>query len=402
MAPSASWAMSFSRLDYAFRFLDYIPINSIASANVILDMDSKPIGNVGSMELKRATANFDPFNEYVQPAVWLKMDGITPAGVNDGNEFAKYPQVIFRTVLAPRKITAQGAEYQNISMHDALLELLDADELTTPIIFNPGDVVTDKIKLILEMSAIRRWNLTTTPATFVNPQPFELGMFLRTPDVFTNAGSTSGSRTLNAKWEVGTSLLSIIYDLCDLINYICFSDPSGVLNIRPWRDPALEPLAGTYIDDGNDTMLTEASIQQDIFRLPNHLTFQSVPQGDEGVFLTAVAENKNINSPISQLKLLAPDGSALIRHKVETSIEAASQEILQEKTNRRMLDLTSIPETFEWGSRLKPWHGLGDVISLTRSDVGYDGALFQVRKIGFEYRAGTTYQMTLRRVLPLT
>lgn len=409
IAPSASWSMVFSRLDYGFRFLGYLgntaadgqPEGTITNASITMDADSRPIGNVLTLTRKVSTSTFDPFNEYVQPSVWLHMGSDEPAGVNDGDPFAKFPQVIMRTVLRPRNITAQGIEYQSISMHDALLELLDADEITSPIILNPGDVVTDKIRELLEGSPVTRWNLTASDAVVVNAQAFELGMALRTPDVFANNAVVSGTRTQDAKWESGVSVLSVILDLCDLINYVCFSDPAGVLNIRPWRDPALEAVSASYLDDGSDTILTEATVTQDVFRLPNHLTFQSVPQGDEGVFLTATAENLNINSPISQLNLKAPDGSPLIRHKVETSIEAASLEILQEKCNRRLLDLTNVPETFEWGSRLKPWHGLGDVIEVTRADLGYSAAKFQVRKISFDYSAGTKFGMTLRRVLPL-
>jgi hypothetical protein len=402
IAPSADWSMVFTRLDYGFRSLGDFPANSIARASVVLDADSKPIGNVLNFEFKKSALDFDPFNEYVQPAVWLGMGNDVPAGANDGDPFAKFPQVIFRTVLRPRTITAQGIEYQQISLHDALLELLDADEITSPIILNPGDVVTDKIRELLEQSPITRWNLTGSEMTVVNAQMFELGMVLRTPDVFANGSTVSGTRTQDAKWESGASLLSVILDLCDLINYVCFSDSAGVLNIRPWRDPALEAVSASYTDDGSDAILTEATVTQDIFRLPNHLTFQSTPQGEEGLYLTATAENVNINSPISQLNLVAPDGSPLIRHKVETGIDAASQEILQEKCNRRLLDLTNVPETFEWGSRLKPWHGLGDVIELTRAALGYSAAKFQVRKIIFDYSAGTKFGMTLRRVLPLS
>lgn len=400
-APSASWAVVFSRLDYAFRFLDYFPEDSIESANVTMDADSKPIGNVLTLTVKASATTFDPFNEYVQPGVWLSMGSDVPAGTNDGDPFAKFPQTIFRTVQRPRTITPEGKEYQTISGHDALLELLDGDEITAPIILNPGDVITDKIREVLESSALQRWNLTASTETLINAQSFELGVVLRTPDAFANNAAVSGTRTQDAKWESGTSLLSVIYDLCDLINYVVVSDASGVLNIRPWRDPGIEPVSAEYFDDGTDTISTEASIQQDVFRIPNHLTFQSVPQGDEGIFLSATAENKNINSPVSQFSLTAPDGSPLIRHKVETGIEATSQEVLQDKVNRRMLNLTNIPETYEWKSRLKPWHEPLDVIALTRADAGYSGARFQVKKIMFPYLAGGDYSMILRRVIPL-
>ncbi len=400
--PSANWSFVLARLDYAFRFLGNFPVGSVRDASLTMDSDSKPIGNVLTFTFKPSAASFDPFNEYVQPSVWLDMGDDEPAGNNDGDPFAKFPQVIFRTILRPREITSEGVEYQAISAHDAVLELLDADEITSPILLNVGDVVTDKILEVLQSSAITHWNLTTSAETLVNPQAFELGLAIKTPDVFANNAAVSGSRTQDAKWETGTSLLAVILDLCDLINYIVFSDSAGVLNIRPWRDPALEPLSASYSGSGADSILTKAAVQQDIFRIPNHLTFQSSPQGEEGVFMTATAQNVNINSPVSQLNLKAPDGTALIRHKVETGVEASSQAILQEKCNRRMLDLTNIPETFDWYSRLKPWHGLGDVIELTRTDVGYSDARFQVRKIQFEYRGSTDYQMTLRRVLPLS
>lgn len=367
------WAFPVMTLDYSLQEIAYLPEGAVSGAHYSLDVDSATSG-VYTASIRRSAIDVDLLpNTYFRPEVWVWMGNDVPAGANDGDRFAKFPQGIFRTTGAEEQIDANGRQMIALTAHD-LSELLSGDQLTNDFTVNVGDKITDQIKALLALSAIppSRWNVQSSAETM----------------------------TVAKTFEAGTDLLTTIKGLCDELNFVNYFDAYGVFNVQPWADPATVGAVFGYTHDGQDTILTDCRKQRDFFGLPNHLTLIS-RAAEDGTTLRSIAQNKNAASPISQANLKGLTGAALVRHRVEKDIEAASQSVLDDKAKRRMLEISTIPETFEFNSRLKPYHEYGDVIAVTRSDAGYDGERFEIRKIDMPYQHDARQQMILRRSIAL-
>jgi hypothetical protein len=368
--PNRAWAFPVRLLDYRFNFSRYLQAGSISESSVTYDAESKPLSGVYQLSLRSEALDFDRFNSYLQPEVWVSM-GTDKAGLtNDGDKFGKFRQWIFRITADPLDLGT--ANILRITAHDAISELLSGDQLTSLFVANEGDSVVARIIALLQSSPVPRWNITPSGEVF------------------------SKSRS----WDPGTTLAAVLDGLCDEINYIRLPDEGGGLNIGPWRDPAVMTASIAYSDLPTDTLLREARVQRDVFAIPNHLTLLAAPR-DDGTVWQAIEENMSAASPISQVNLKAPSGAPLVRHRVETGIEVSSIEILQDKATRRLLELSTVPETFDMKSRLKPYHQLGDVIEITRADAGYSAVRFQLKKMTFQFKHDGEQQMTLVRSISL-
>lgn len=362
-AAGPRWAFPVAQLDYGLRFERWLPDTAILSWHATLDADSQPhTGSATITVAAAALADVDLYNTYFQFYVAVMMR--QPASANDLAAFAMWPQLIGRVTDGGLDIDETGAETLSITTHD-LSELLN-DEITNEYVANEGDVVTTKIKDVLAMSYLAgRINVVTSTETFAKAHT----------------------------WPAGTTIAQIITDSCAEIDFIAYVDTYGYLNCRPKQDPATAPQLIGYSDQREDRLLVGARLHRDVFGIPNHLTEISTALDDEAhTTWTATKQNTNPNSPISSTRLKSLTGAPLIRHRVKTGVEAASQAILQSKTDNDLREISTVAETLDYGGNYKPYHQLFDVFGLTRAAFGYADVGFEIRKIDIDANNGMTFQ----------
>jgi hypothetical protein len=306
-----AWAFPVALLDYKLDQTGYLPDGAVKDAKWSLDVD-QPTPGVYTASVRKEMIDVAALtNTYFRPEVWVWMGDDAPAGANDGSPFAKFAQGIFRSTDAPETTDTNGRQIVQLTAHD-LSELLAGDQLTNDFIVNVGDVITDKIKAVIAMSAL--------PLARCNIQH--------------SAQTMAAART----FEAGADLLTVIRALCSELNFVCYPDAAGIYIVRAWRDPAIAPVVFSYSDDSKDTLLREAKKQADYFGLPNHLPLISRALEDQTTF-RAIAENKNAASAISQASLRGLDGSPLVRHHYtligEIWLTAILQARLKDRTGKR-------------------------------------------------------------------
>lgn len=391
-----AWHFPLAILDYAFRFTGYLADGAIRQSSYSLDADSSPINAVYTATARKEVIEaYDLPNTYFRPEVWIYMGADVPAGTNDGDPFAKFPQGIFRLTDMPDVADSIARHFIELTAHD-LNELLEGDSLTNDLTINAGDVVTTKIKAVLDLSVIPVARRNVVDSTEVMRVPKTFVADTSAAEILPGAVNNVTAPTFPA----GTSLLTVLHALCEEIGYVHYFDNAGVLNVRPWRDPAIASLDIEYTDSGEDTIFPEARRNRDIFGLPNTLILRS-QSTETAPELTSTVSLTNPSSPISTATLKAPDGTPLIRNRVEGGIEATSQSVLDKKAQKRALEIWTVPETYEMGTRIKPWHEYEDLIGITREDMGFYQERFQIRRIGWSYELGRM-NWTLRRSISLT
>jgi hypothetical protein len=361
-------------LNYALDPLYELPEGSVKEARWTLDTEA-PIPGLYSFTIKKSVADqYLTPNTYLQPEVWMHMGSEVPAGANDGKPFAKFRQGPFRISLDDLDIGGRGSHYLKVDAHD-LLEMLAGHQIKTPLTFNPGDVITDQIKAVLALSVFKnRYHVPNLPTLKIAQETV---------------------------YQPKTDLLTVLDGLCGAGELIRYVDESAILIVRPWQDPANAPVCISYKDDGSETMLPKARVSRAMFNLPNELTLISKELPDGAGQWTWTETNRNATSPISTVNMRDFDGQSLIRSAVEDGVEAASFDVFKQKVKRRLLEISTIPETFLMYMRIKPYHQYPDVLRVTRQDKGDDETRYKLIRASFDYRADAEMEFVLRRSLKL-
>lgn len=220
---------------------------------------------------------------------------------------------------------------------------------------------------------------------------------------FTTHMIASTGLTLPAarEWEPGTPKLKIINDLLSAINYRpLIMDPYGVPTASPYQAPENAPPVWEYKVDRESVILPGVDVELDLFNVPNAWVI-SVSEPDRPV-LTASKINDDPNSVLSTVnrgrmivEVVTPDSRD---RDDEGNIEAATQEILEEKLERIAQEASQQYAIADFSTGLMPFHGSGDVCL-----IDYGEGLFRFREHEWkmELKAGGSMAHKFRRVVVL-
>jgi hypothetical protein len=188
-------------------------------------------------------------------------------------------------------------------------------------------------------------------------------------DAGEKAGSiTDGDDTLSKamNWESGTSRLQIINDLLEAANYFSLRvDGDGRFRVEKYRLPRNRPIVHEFIDNYKSIYASEFTYEKDIYSIPNRVVL--IAQGDgaqEG--MKAVAENTNPDSPYSY-----PSRGRWIVDVVK-GVEATDQQALDERAQKRLVELTSPTGTVSINHAPLPWLGTSEAVRFKRDEADID------------------------------
>ncbi|MFW7414765.1 hypothetical protein [Demequina sp. SO4-18] len=174
-----------------------------------------------------------------------------------------------------------------------------------------GTVVTDAVRTLIDLAGENAAAVTDSPKTL----------------------------TTSRVWEAGTPLLTIINELLDSIGYFSLAtDGDGRLTGSPYVRPAARPEEWEFIDDGETCIYRpEMSVEQDLYRVPNHVLARTQGTGDNAGLLVNVY-NDSPDSPFSR----ANRGRTITR---VIDAEATDLDALETIASRALIDATTPTST---------------------------------------------------------
>lgn len=174
-------------------------------------------------------------------------------------------------------------------------------------------------------------------------------------------------------WETGTSYLTVINDLLKEINYKqLWFNANGFAMLEPASTPTAENIRHVFTNqkaNPNNRKEVEAirvlphiSRSTDVYQAPN--VFLCIcSNADKDAAMTATAENKNPQSPLSTMRR----GRRIVQVIRVNNIE--SQAKLQEYANRLLYESMTTGEEISIETQLLPGFGVEDVAGLRYDDV---------------------------------
>lgn len=165
-------------------------------------------------------------------------------------------------------------------------------------------------------------------------------------------------------WDIGTSLLTIINDLLQEINYNpLWFDATGAAIVEPASVPTAENIEHT-LDDSNveSLLLPEIRRETDVYQAPNVFVCV-VSNADKNAAMAATAVNDNPQSPLS----ISRRGRRIVQFKRLNNI--ASQSELQAYADRLRNESLFTGETITVRTGLLPGFGVADVTALHYGDL---------------------------------
>ena len=200
-------------------------------------------------------------------------------------------------------------------------------------------------------------------------------------------------------WDLGTSYLKIVNELCAEINYnpLWFT-PEGQAVIEPASVPLADNIEHTLSDQPDDyetgatpiiRMEPGISRETDLYQSPN-VFFCVCSNPDKSGPMTATAENTNPQSPLS----ISRRGRRIV--KVERLNNIASQDALNAYAERLRNESMIGGETISVTTAIEPGFGVADVVALRYGGIA---SLCIERGYTMELRVGGTMQHKLERVV---
>ena len=164
--------------------------------------------------------------------------------------------------------------------------------------------------------------------------PAVVGLIQSTGETRVAVTPSDATARADMTWKPGTSLLTVINDLLDSINYWTLrADSSGQFRVEPYVEPASRPISKSFEHGEHSIHLPEWSHEQDNAAVPNVVVLTS--QGDEETEgLVGEAINANPDSKYSTVN--RPELSY-----TEEGVEADSQATINALAQRKLLDLMS-------------------------------------------------------------
>ena len=194
------------------------------------------------------------------------------------------------------------------------LTVLDEDCVDKPYSLRAGSLVTDAVQQLITGAGEDRVTITHS------------------------VERTTGMMV----WDAGTPVLTIINDLLDSINYwSLWVDGEGVFRVEPYVKPAQRPTTWMFSEGDASIHLPSWSRDQDLTGVPNRVVMVGQAEGDKPA-RTAAATNTSPDSPFSYARR-----GRWVTY-VETGVEAATQQVLDDLANRRLIDRSTPSASIEF------------------------------------------------------
>jgi hypothetical protein len=203
---------------------------------------------------------------------------------------------------------------------------------------------------------------------------------------------SSNTRTIAAlEWEPGTPKAQIINDLLTAINYEgLWFDSNGTARAAPYVSPADRSAEFTYQTDDVSTILPDAEVDVDYYKVPNRWVL--IVSSPDQPPLRAEIINNNPFSPTSTINR----GRTVTR--VITDATAPNQAVLNDIAERYRDEDGQLFETVAFKSGLMPIHENGDVIDFAYFDLNVAGRFLELAW-SVELIQGAQMEHTLRRTI---
>ena len=212
--------------------------------------------------------------------------------------------------------------------------ILDQDVVTTSYSVPVGTVVTERVDEIIRMAGESGASITPSDLT------------TRSPMV----------------WEAGTTLLRIVNDLLESINYFSvWADRRGAFRAEPYYRPQDRKVAATFASGEYAIHSPKWSRAQDIAGVPNRVVL-IVEGDDENPGMTSTLDNLDPASPYS-----IPSRGRVVS-RVYTGVEAADQETLDALAARYLLNASTPSATLSVEHAQVPLDG-NDVVRFASDGV---------------------------------
>lgn len=346
-------------LSFRYELLD----DTLAKKLDLDTIEACTITNNRFADIKR-TAQFDLHDhgqinflrDRIKP--WVRLH-LSPYGEDD---YVEWPQGVFLLSTPTRHADEHQAVHRKIEGYDGL-QILHDDKLTERGVLNPTENVTDKIVEVLEFVGITQHNVTS---------------------------STKKAPTAK-EWEPGTTWLSIVNDLCGIINYeAVFFDENGIAVARPYLSPAKRAASYTYADDRNGLIVPKVDQTLDLFDVANKWTI--VVSEPDRPMLSATATNNDPASPTSTVNR----GRTIVDFRTE--MEAVDQSTLNDKVERIKFEASQVYEVLEFETALWPPADGTDVYRIRHAPLAINHK-YSEHEWSMDLIAGSTMRRKARRVV---
>lgn len=272
---------------------------------------------------EKYTKDIDFLSERIKPYFCLKI----------GSEWLKWGQGIY-LASSPNRNEQNGGIYRDIEAYDKCL-ILKEDEIDKRYYIKKGATYTNEIRKLILSTGIEK----------ISIQESELEI------------------SIDKEYEIGTSKLDIINDLCNAINYnSVYFDENGFCMIRKYITPKERIYEYEYITDGESIITYGSSEALDAFKVPNK--FVRYVENPESDYLISTFVNNRASNPLSTVS----------RGRVITDIQAitdiADQNTLDEYVRRVASEKSQVYGGVRFSTLAMPHHSYLDCLRIKNTTLG--------------------------------
>ncbi len=277
--------------------------------------------------------------------------------------FMEWPMGVFLLTSPKRSVDIAGVVVRDVEAYDQQMVLID-DVVTARYYVGPNVEYTAAVSELLA----------------------------NTPGISGYSIISSNTRTPAAlEWEPGTSKSQIIGDLLAAINYEgLWFDSNGTARAAPYISPADRDAEFTYQTDDVSTILPDAEVDVDYYRVPNRWVL--IVSNPDQPPLRAEITNSSPFSPTSTINR----GRVVTR--VITDANAPNQAVLNDIAERYRDEDGQLFETVSFKSGLMPIHENGDVVDFAYFDLNVAGRFLELGW-SLELVQGAEMEHKLRRTI---
>jgi hypothetical protein len=277
--------------------------------------------------------------------------------------FMEWPMGVFLLTSPKRSVDISGTVVRDVEAYDQTMVLID-DVVTARYYVGPNVEYTAAISELLA----------------------------NTQGIIGYSIVSSTTRTVAAlEWEPGTSKSQIINDLLAAINYEgLWFDSNGTARAAPYVSPADREAEFTYQTDDVSTILPDAEVDVDYYKVPNRWVL--IVSNPDQPPLRAEIVNNDPFSPTSTINR----GRVVTR--VIPDATAPNQGVLNDIAQRYRDEDGQLFETVAFKSGLMPIHENGDVFDFAYFDLNVAGRFLEL-SWSVELIQGSEMTHTLRRTI---
>lgn len=211
-------------------------------------------------------------------------------------------------------------------------------------------------------------------------------------------------------WEAGTSKLDMINDLLDVIQYrSLWVDVNGKFRFSNWVVPSKRPLEYHFRDNNSSIYLSDFSIEQDFYDIPNVIIAISKTSGQSAAYSVQVI-NDSADSPFSVQnrggrKIIRVDRNVDVSEGPEEESEDARRirvtAELKAYANRILSENLRKAEVLKIKHALVPDLYLNDRVIFENETNGIIAKTYTITNMRINLSPGGLVETTLREVLDI-